>query len=55
VYAVDVDKDIAAYTTKTEARAANEIAANRTKKRERELDRGVDLDIGVPLTKPIGR
>jgi hypothetical protein len=51
VYAVEVDKDMAAYTIKTDDKAASAIAANRTKKRDRDTDLGLNLDIRVPLVQ----
>jgi hypothetical protein len=45
VYVVVVDRDMAAYTTKTDAKAASEIAAIRTKKRDRDTAWGIDLGI----------
>jgi hypothetical protein len=51
VYAVDVDKDIAAKTTATDIKASTEIKAVRIKKRERVAAWGLGLDIETVLSR----
>jgi len=49
VYAVEVDRDIAAKTTATDIMASTEIEAVTIKKRDRDTDFWTDVDIKVPL------
>jgi hypothetical protein len=49
VYAVDVDRDMAAKTTATDIKASTEMEAVTIKTRDLDTDAKLDLDMAVPL------
>jgi hypothetical protein len=49
VYAVDVDRDMAAKTTATDIKASIEMEAVTIKTRDLDTDAKLDLDMAVPL------
>jgi hypothetical protein len=49
VYAVDVDRDMAAKTTATDIKASIEMEAVTIKTRDLDTDAKLDLDMPVPL------